>query len=88
MNVTEASLELPRLPINGTVGVFFTFYTTPILFPLASPEETASNETNDIIDSAVIGASIAGRSIQGLEDPIVITQSSSRIRLGMVSSIC
>ena len=84
-NISNASIEIPPIAFNGTggnVGVFFTRYSTPILFPLAVPNGTLDNETNDTIDSVVIAATVAGMEISNLPEPVVITLTSNRIQDG------
>lgn len=52
---------------NEDIGLAFTFYESPNLFPLA-------NGTRDsvVIGSSVIGALIAGKEVLNLDDPVVI----------------
>ena len=53
---------------NG--GIVFTFYETPVLFPLAN-----GSDENDIIGSSIVGANIVGLEdnvIVDLADPVVI----------------
>ena len=68
----EASISLPpslfaELENATEVGVGFTFYETPALFPL--PEGSPSNLT---IGSSVIGALVGGQSFSNLRDPVTI----------------
>ena len=89
-NTSNASIEIPPIAFNGTggnVGIFFTRYSTSILFPLAVPNGTLDNETNDTIDSVVIAATVAGMEISNLPEPVVITLTSNRIQDGLVSTL-
>jgi len=85
---TNNSIAIPGSALNVSgdqVGIFFSYYTTPILFPLAV--ENDSN-TSDIVDSAVIGATVAvgeGQDLLNLRDPVVIKLQSTRIQQKLVS---
>ena len=80
------SIPGPVLKISGEsegeVGIFFSYYTTPILFPLAVGNDTNSS---DIVDSAVIGASVAGTELRNLNNNVTIVLQSMRIQQGLVS---
>ena len=47
------------------VGLFFSFYSSPILFPLAN-----GSSVNDTVGSSVIAASVAGMQISNLDNPV------------------
>jgi len=87
-SLTNNSIAIPGSALNisgDQVGIFFSYYTTPILFPLAV--ENDSN-TSDIVDSAVIGATVAvgeGQDLLNLRDPVVIKLQSTRIQQKLVS---
>ena len=80
------SIPGPVLSISGEsggeVGIFFSYYTTPILFPLAVGNDTNSS---DVVDSAVIGASVVGEKLRNLINNITILLQSMRIQEGLVS---
>ena len=84
VNFTNISISLPGVAFTrGTRGVFFSSYLTPVLFPLALPEGKLPNETFDIVDSSVIGASIPtdnGEEITQLPEPVMISLTSFRIQ--------
>ena len=99
-NVVElllnSSINLPGVTFNdseGDVGIFFSSYSTPILFPLALEEGMLPNETSDVIDSAVIGATVvqggnvSSDEVKDLEQPVNITLISSRIQGGNTVSL-
>ena len=67
---------------GGEVGIFFSYYTTPILFPLAVGNDTNSS---DVVDSAVIGASVAGTELRDLNNNVTIVLQSMRIQQRLVS---
>ncbi len=52
---------------ESDVSLFFTFYETPVLFPLGS-----ATPPTITVGSAIIGATISGQEIQNLTDPITI----------------
>jgi len=87
---TNNSIAIPGSALNisgDQVGIFFSYYTTPILFPLAVANDS---NTSDVVDSAVIGATVAageGQELLNLEDPVVIKLQSTRIQQKLVSSI-
>ena len=82
VNVSETSVTLENnqsalisLPTSlfgllgvESVGVFFTFYEGPVLFPLGNG--TGNEDT--IVGTPVIGATVANQSLVNLLDPIVI----------------
>ena len=81
------SISIPAGVFNITdseIGIFFSFYNTPVLFPLAIPEGV--NESNDTIDSSVIAAEVPGINITNLTSPVEIVLTSERIQSGMVSN--
>ena len=87
MNSTS-SLNISSTTFNTTeseVGIFFSFYITPVLFPLAIPEGFNRSTYNDTIDSSVIGATVAGMELMDLPEPVVITIISTRIQNHLVS---
>ena len=65
------SITLPPSLFNNLitrdVGVFFTHYSTAVLFPLA--EDTRSDI---VIGTSVIGASVANVTVRNLEDNITV----------------
>ena len=87
-SLTNNSIAIPgsALNISGEqVGIFFSYYTTPILFPLAVANDT---NTSDIVDSAVIGATVVAgerQDLLNLRDPVVIKLQSTRIQQKLVS---
>ena len=87
-SLTNNSIAIPGSALNisgDQVGIFFSYYTTPILFPLAVANDS---NTSDIVDSAVIGATVAvgeGQDLLNLRDPVVIKLQSTRIQQKLVS---
>ena len=85
---TNNTISIPGPVLNisgeseGEVGIFFSYYTTPILFPLAVENDTNSS---DVVDSAVIGASVAGSQLRNLSTNVTIVLESMRIQEGLVS---
>ena len=85
---TNDSVAIPGSALNVSgdqVGVFFSYFTTPILFPLAVANDS---NTSDVVDSAVIGATVAvdeGQELVNLKDPVIIKLQSTRIQLNLVS---
>ena len=71
----SALIALPTIlfeEINATdVGIFFTFYERPILFPLRGNLTVEVNVTR-AIGTTVIGATVAGQILEGLSEPIII----------------
>ena len=86
--ITNNTITIPGPVLNisgeseGEVGIFFSYYTTPILFPLAVENDTNSS---DVVDSAVIGAFIAGPQLHNLSTNVTIVLQSMRIQEGLVS---
>ena len=86
--ITNNTITIPGPALNisgqseGEVGIFFSYYNTPILFPLAVENDTNSS---DVVDSAVIGASVAGAELRNLTNNITIVLQSMRIQEGLVS---
>ena len=86
--ITNNTISIPGPVLNisgesgGEVGIFFSYYTTPILFPLAVEKDTNSY---DMVDSAVIGASVAGTVLFNLNNNVTIVLQSMRIQQGLVS---
>ena len=86
--ITNNTITIPGPALNisgqseGEVGIFFSYYTTPILFPLAVENDTNSS---DVVDSAVIGASVAGTELRNLSTNVTIVLESMRIQEGLVS---
>ena len=86
--ITNNTITIPGPALNipgqsgGEVGIFFSYYTTPILFPLAVENDTNSS---DVVDSAVIGASVVGVKLRNLTNNITIVLQSMRIQEGLVS---
>ena len=86
--ITNNTITIPGPVLNisgeseGEVGIFFSYYTTPILFPLAVENDTNSS---DVVDSAVIGASVVGEPLHNLTNNITIVLQSMRIQEGLVS---
>ena len=86
--ITKNTITIPGSILNisgeseGEVGIFFSYYTTPILFPLAVENDTNST---DVVDSAIIGASVAGTELRNLSTNITIVLQSKRIQEGLVS---
>ena len=86
--ITDNTITIPGPVLNisgesgGEVGIFFSYYTTPILFPLAVGNDTNSS---DVVDSAVIGASVAGTELHDLNNNITIVLQSMRIQQRLVS---
>ena len=86
--ITNNTITIPGPVLNisgqseGEVGIFFSYYTTPILFPLAVENDTNSS---DVVDSAVIGASVVGDPLRNLTSNITIILQSMRIQEGLVS---
>ena len=86
--ITNNTISIPGPVLNisgesgGEVGIFFFYYTTPILFPLA-----VGNDTNsyDVVDSGVIGASVAGTELRNLNNNVTIILQSMKIQQGLVS---
>ena len=70
---------------NAQTGTVFTSYATSVLFPLALPNGTSANESNDTVDSNVIGAAVAEQKIAGLTNTVNITFQSIRALQAMVS---
>ena len=87
-SITNNSVAIPGSALNVSgdqVGVFFSYFTTPILFPLAVANDS---NTSDVVDSAVIGATVAvdeGQELVNLKDPVMIQLQSTRIQQKMVS---
>ena len=87
-SITNNSVAIPGSALNisgDQVGVFFSYFTTPILFPLAVANDS---NTSDVVDSAVIGATVAvdeGQELVNLKDPVMIQLQSTRIQLKLVS---
>ena len=71
MEEQTTSILLPPSLFNTIdvpqAGIFFSFYETPVLFPLAE----VSNSTNVTV-SSVVSATVAGANIQNLADPVII----------------
>ena len=71
----SALIALPAIlfeEINATdVGIFFTFYERPVLFPLRGNLTVEVNVTR-AIGTTVIGATVAGQIFANLSEPIVI----------------
>ena len=65
----QAELVLPPEALDQKseqeVGLFFSFYTSPILFPLAN-----GSSVNDTIGSSVIAVFVAGGQISNLDNPV------------------
>ena len=86
--ITDNTITIPGPVLNisgesgGEVGIFFSYYTTPILFPLAVENDTNSS---DVVDSAVIGASVAGTELRNLNNNVTIVLQSMRVQQGLVS---
>ena len=86
--ITNNTITIPGPVLNtsgesgGEVGIFFSYYTTPILFPLAVGNDTNSS---DVVDSVVIGASVAGTELRNLNNNVTIVLQSMRIQQGLVS---
>ena len=86
--ITNNTISIPGPVLNisgesgGEVGIFFSYYTTPILFPLAVENDINSS---DVVDSAVIGASVAGTELRNLNNNVTIVLQSMRIQQGLVS---
>ena len=86
--ITNNTISIPGPVLNisgeseGEVGIFFSYYTTPILFPLAVENDTNSS---DVVDSAVIGASVVGTELHNLTNNVTIVLQSKRILEGLVS---
>ena len=85
--ITNNTITIPGPVLNisgqseGEVGIFFSYYTTPILFPLAVENDTNSS---DVVDSAVIGASVVEQKLHNLTSNITIVLQSFRIQEGLV----
>ena len=76
-NIT--TINLPRSLFerlnSTTVDVFFTFYESPVLFPLRGG-------SNGIIGTPVIGATVVGFQISGLEENVTaIFQLKNSVRI-------
>ena len=69
-----ASLFLPPSLFRGIgtndteIGLFFSFYTTQFLFPLANKQNSTA-----LTVSPVVGGSVTGQTIMDLIEPITIT---------------
>ena len=85
----NVSIKLPGEAFNSTsdseVGLVFTAYTTPILFPLADPDEDGNYTMNNTIDSNIVGASLAGKTVANLTQGVIITLQSIRALTAQVS---
>ena len=85
--ITNNTISIPGPVLDfsgqseGEVGIFFSYYTTPILFPLAVENDTNSS---DVVDSAVIGASVAGTELHSLNTNVTIVLQSMRKQEGLV----
>ena len=86
--ITNNTIAIPGPALNisgqsgGEIGIFFSYYTMPVLFPLAVGNDTNSS---DIVDSAVIGASVVEEKLRNLTNNITIVLQSMRIQEGLVS---
>ena len=76
---TITNINLPRSLFerlnSTTVDVFFTFYESPVLFPLRGG-------SNGIIGTPVIGATVVGFQISDLEENVTATfQLKNAVRI-------
>ena len=79
------SPEVFNISGESEVGLVFTSYPSPILFPLSPPPSTQVNESEYVADSAVLGFTIPDREVKDLTEKIQITLQSFRAQDGMVS---
>lgn len=77
---SNITINIPPEAFNRSVGqIFFTAYSTSILFPLVLPNDL---EVSDRVDSSVIGATVCtndGKQVRGLSEPVTIRLRSYRI---------
>ena len=94
INVTRVDISISVPPeafekSNGSdVGLVFTSYPTPILFPLSPPTPSMPvSEYDFVVDSAVLGFTIPEIEVKDLNDKVEITLQSLRAQAGMVRYI-
>ena len=77
---------------DESIGTVFSFYATPILFPLRLPTGFTENDTQTfVVDSSVIGAKLViDRKVSNLRQPVRISLISFRATENLVrtSSQC
>lgn len=68
---------------SAEIGLVFTSYATPILFPLLNA--TFDNESQYVTDSVVLGFSVPGVEVKELNKNVTVTLQSFRAQNGLVS---
>ena len=65
LSITLPSVAFDEIEDQNETGLVLSIYLAPTLFPVS--------DNNVVVGSPVLGASIAGREVNNLSDPVVIT---------------
>ena len=80
--IIPSSISIPLALLSEDTAFLQTAYSTSILFQLVLPE--TNNESTIVIDTEVIGVTLANQTLTNTSVPVVITLQSNLSRFGEV----